>query len=39
VDGICDKILAELRVAPEVVKEIFRKPEETIAALRTTCRT
>jgi hypothetical protein len=38
VDGICDKILAELRVAPEVVKEIFRKPEETIAALRTTCR-
>ena len=38
VDGICDKILAELRVAPEVVKEIFRKPEETIASLRTTCR-
>jgi hypothetical protein len=38
VDGICDKILAELRVAPEVVKEIFRKPEETIAALRATCR-
>jgi hypothetical protein len=38
VDGICDKILAELRVAPEIVKEIFRKPEETIAALRTTCR-
>jgi hypothetical protein len=38
VDGICDKILAELRVAPGVVKEIFRKPEDTIAALRTTCR-
>jgi hypothetical protein len=38
VDGICGKILAELRVAPEVVKEIFRKPEETIAALRATCR-
>jgi len=38
VDGICDKILAELRVAPQVVKEIFRKPEDTIAALRTTCR-
>jgi len=35
---MCDKILAELRVAPEVVKEIFRKPEETIASLRTTCR-
>jgi len=38
VDGICDKILAELRVAPQVVKEIFRKPEDTIASLRTTCR-
>src|SRR5205823_13907010 len=38
VDGICDKILVELRVAPQVVKEIFRKPEDTIAALRTTCR-
>jgi len=38
VDGICDKILAGLRVAPQVVKEIFHKPEETIAALRTTCR-
>ena len=38
VDRICDKILADLRVAPQVVKEIFRKPEETIAALRTTCR-
>jgi hypothetical protein len=38
VDGICDKILSELRVAPEIVKEIFRKPEDTIAALRTTCR-
>jgi hypothetical protein len=38
VDGICDKILAELRSSPEVVKEIFRKPEETVAALRATCR-
>lgn len=37
-DSICDKILAELRVSPEAVKEMFRKPEETIAALRTTCR-
>ena len=37
-DSICDKILAELRVAPDAVKEMFRKPEETIAALRTTCR-
>jgi hypothetical protein len=38
VDAICDKILAELRASPETVKEIFRKPEETVAALRATCR-
>ena len=38
VDAICDRILAELRTSPDAVKEIFRKPEETIAALRSTCR-
>jgi len=38
VDAISDKILSELRTSPDVVKEIFRKPEETIAALRSTCR-
>ncbi len=38
VDAICDKILAELRTSPDAVKEIFVKPEETIAALRATCR-
>jgi hypothetical protein len=38
VDAICDKILAELRSSPEMVKEIFRKPEETVSALRATCR-
>jgi UPF0716 family protein affecting phage T7 exclusion len=38
VDGICDKILGELRSSPAHVKEIFRKPEETISALRATCR-
>jgi len=38
VDTICDKILVELKSSPEVVKEIFRKPEETVQALRTTCR-
>jgi hypothetical protein len=38
VDGICDRILGELRSAPEAVREIFRKPEDTIAALRGTCR-
>jgi hypothetical protein len=38
VDAICDKILAELRTAPEVVKDIFIKPDETVGALRATCR-
>jgi hypothetical protein len=38
VDAICDKILAELRTAPEVVKDIFVKPDETVASLRATCR-
>jgi hypothetical protein len=38
VDAICEKILGELRTSPDAVKEIFRKPEETIAALRSTCR-
>jgi hypothetical protein len=38
VDAICDKILAELRASPEAVKDIFIKPDETIAALRATCR-
>jgi hypothetical protein len=38
VDAIAAKILGELRTAPHAVKEIFRKPEETIASLRSTCR-
>ena len=38
VDAVCDKILAELRVAPESVRDIFIKPEETVQALRATCR-
>ena len=38
VDAICDKIIAEIRAAPEVVKDIFIKPDETVAALRATCR-
>ena len=37
-DAICDKILSELRTAPEAVKDIFIKPDETVAALRATCR-
>jgi hypothetical protein len=38
VDAICNKILAELKTSPEAVKDIFIKPEETVAALRATCR-
>jgi len=38
VDAICDKILAEIRTSPEIVKDIFVKPDETVAALRATCR-
>ena len=38
VDAICDRILAELRTSPETVKDIFIKPDETVAALRATCR-
>ncbi|MCA1826546.1 MAG: hypothetical protein LC689_06350 [Myxococcales bacterium] len=38
VDAICDKILAEIRASPEVVKDIFIKPDETVGALRATCR-
>ena len=38
VDAICNKILAELKTSPDAVKEIFIKPEETVASLRATCR-
>jgi chromosome segregation ATPase len=38
VDSIAEKILAELRTSPESVREIFRKPEQTIHSLRDTCR-
>ncbi|MGE5048092.1 MAG: hypothetical protein ACM3PC_05965 [Deltaproteobacteria bacterium] len=38
VDAICDRILLELKTAPESVKDIFIKPEETVASLRATCR-
>ena len=38
VDAICDRILGELRTSPDAVKDMFVKPDETIAALRATCR-
>src|SRR5207244_8111439 len=38
VDAICDRLLSELRTAPESAREIFRNPEQTVASLRQTCR-
>jgi len=38
VDAICDRILGELRTSPDAVKDMFVKPDETLAALRATCR-
>ncbi|HYN40790.1 MAG TPA: hypothetical protein VE129_03360 [Thermoanaerobaculia bacterium] len=38
VDGICDRLLAELKGAPPLIRELLRKPEETIAALRAASR-
>src|SRR5438876_1019631 len=38
VDAICDRILQEIRTSPEIVKDIFIKPDETVASLRATCR-
>ena len=38
VDGICDRLLAELKGAPPLVRELLRKPEETVEALRAASR-
>jgi hypothetical protein len=38
VDGICNRILAELKVAPESARDIFRNPDQTVSSLRNTCR-
>lgn len=38
VDGICDRLLAELREAPPLVRELLRNPEETVTALRAASR-
>ncbi|MEO6324162.1 MAG: hypothetical protein ABIT01_01065 [Thermoanaerobaculia bacterium] len=34
VDDICRKMLAELKSAPALVRELLRKPEETVEALK-----
>ena len=38
VDGICDRLLAELKEAPPLVRELLRRPEETVTALRAASR-
>jgi len=37
VDGVCERILAELKASPEGVRDLGSRPERTIEALRTTC--
>ena len=38
VDGICERLVAELKGAPPLVRELLRNPEQTIAALRSASR-
>lgn len=38
VDGICDRLLSELKGAPPLVRELLRRPEETVEALRAASR-
>jgi len=38
VDGICARLLEELKGAPPLVRELLRRPEETIEALRAASR-
>lgn len=37
VDAVCDKISAAIKDGPPAVREIVRRPEETLQALRKTC--
>lgn len=34
VDEACDRLLADLKASPQAVRELIRKPEETVEALR-----
>jgi hypothetical protein len=38
VDAVCARILAELAASPEGVRDLGSRPEQTIEALRSTCR-
>ncbi|WP_224363571.1 hypothetical protein [Hyalangium versicolor] len=37
VDALCDKLLAELRGGPTVLREVVHSPEQTVQALRKSC--
>ncbi|MBP7678187.1 MAG: hypothetical protein KBB14_17930, partial [Thermoanaerobaculia bacterium] len=38
VDGICNRLLSELSGAPPLVRELLRRPEQTVEALRSASR-
>lgn len=37
VDSTCERILAEIKSGPQVVREVVQRPEETLKALRVAC--
>jgi hypothetical protein len=37
VDGLCDKLLAELRAGPGVLRDVVHQPEQTVEGLRKSC--
>ena len=37
VDALCDKLLAEVRSGPAVLREVVHAPEQTVEALRRSC--
>lgn len=37
VDALCDKLMAELKSAPNVLREVVHQPEQTVDALRKSC--
>ncbi|QRO02969.1 hypothetical protein JRI60_46390 [Archangium violaceum] len=37
VDALCDKLLAELRSGPGVLREVVHQPEQTVEGLRKSC--
>ncbi|WP_395814837.1 hypothetical protein [Archangium minus] len=37
VDALCDKLLAELRAGPGVLRDVVHQPEQTVDALRKSC--